>query len=123
VIVVGVSGVLLALGGVIGWRMVTGSRALPLTDEICDTDPTVSGFQGWCVQTRHRDAGLVTDEVTDLYIVAVQDGQKNPRAMRAPFPFADPGEPYSVLFEETSITVTGGNGARVTYPSSLYQVD
>lgn len=120
--VAGVLGVLLTLGGVIGWRMVIDSRTLPVTSETCDTDMTLSGFQGWCVLIRHRDAGLFTDEVTQLSIVGVWDGGKNPRAMWAPFPFTDPDEPITVTFEETSITVTGENGVGITYPESLYQL-
>ena len=115
-------GALLTASSVIGVRMGTDMRTLAVVAQTCDTDPTVSGMQGWCVQTRHRDAGPLTDEVTYLYFVAVQDGQQIPRVTYAPFPFTDHDAPYAVTFSADAIIVTGENGVTVTYPESMYRL-
>ncbi|MEJ2579701.1 MAG: hypothetical protein P8Z68_11515 [Kineosporiaceae bacterium] len=122
IVVAAAVGMLLGVGGVIGWRMVADLRALAVIAETCDTDPTASGMQGWCVQTRHRDAGPFTDEATYLYFVAVQDGQEIHRVTYTPFPFVDHDSPYTVTFSADAITVTAENGVSVTYPESMYRL-
>jgi hypothetical protein len=122
VVVVGLAaavvGGLLVGVGLLGWSVGASARTPALLREDCETDLTVSGFQGWCVQARQTDR-LFSEPQTWVYIVAVHDGQKLPRVTYAPFPFNDV-DGYQVTFGAHEITLTDEQGIVVTYPESYY---
>ncbi len=115
--------VLATLAAVALWREVRGSLTLAVTGEECAVDPTLSGLQGWCVQRRHRDAGLFTDELTQVHLVDVQDGQELPRYTYAPWPFVDTDDELEVRFEPEQIVLVGADGVEVVYPQGYYALD
>lgn len=115
--------VLATLTTVVVWREVRGSLTLAVTGEECAVDPTLSGFQGWCVQRRHRDAGLFTDELTQVHVVGVQDGQQIPRYTYAPWPFVDTDDELEVRFEPEQIVLVDANGVEAVYPQEYYALD
>lgn len=115
--------VLATLTTMVVWREVRSSLTLGVTGEVCEVDETLSGFQGWCVQRRHRAGGLFTDELTQVHVVGVQDGQKISRTTYAPWPFVDTGSELDVRFEPAQIVLTDSEGIEVVYPQEYYALD
>jgi hypothetical protein len=115
--------VLGTLTGVVVWGEVRGSLSPETVDEVCEVDPTLSGFQGWCVQHRRQAGGLVHEQQDWVYVVGVQDGQQVPRVTYAPFPFVDDDTELDVRFEPDRIVLVDDEGVEVTYPQEYYALD
>lgn len=116
-------GALLVLVAVVGWREVTDARSPRITAEVCDVDPTLSGFQGWCVQRRVRPAGLVTDPVAEIWIVGIQDGGELPRYTYLPLPTTVVDGRFEVTFTVDGIEVRLDDDVSVLIPEAHYQLD
>lgn len=117
------AGVLLALVAVVGWREVADARAPRVTAEVCDVDPTLSGFQGWCVQRRVRPAGPVTDAVAEIWVVGIQDGGELPRHTYLPLPTTVVDGRFDVVFTTDAIEVTLDDDVTVQIPEEHYRLD
>jgi hypothetical protein len=115
--------VLGTLTGVVVWGEVRWSLSPETVDEVCEVDPTLSGFQGWCVQHRRQAGGLVHEQQDWVYVVGVQDGQQVPRVTYAPFPFVDDDTELDVRFEPDRIVLVDDEGVEVTYPQEYYALD
>lgn len=116
-------GLIAGLVAVVGWRDVAGRRTPEKTAEVCDVDPTLSGFQGWCVQRRHRPPGIFTDEVAQVWIVGRQDGADLPRYTYLPLPSTAVDGRFDVTFRADGIDVTLEDGVMLVIPEDLYQLD
>lgn len=119
-ILAAVAGALILLVAVVGWRMWAEVRTREVLSEQCDLDSTGSG---WCVQHRHRPAGLVIDEEHTVYLVQRTAGTDSPRVTVAPYPFVDPGGPFTVSFRGQEIVVSDERGVTVLYPEAFYALD
>ncbi len=115
--------VLGTLAGVVVWGEVRESLSPDTVDEVCDVDPTLSGFQGWCVQHRRQAGGLLGEQQDWVYLVGVQDGQQVSRVTYAPWPFVDADAELDVVFESDRIVLTDDEGVEAVYPQAYYALD
>lgn len=92
--------------------------------EDCDVDPTLSGFQGYCLRLVRFHAGPVSSSTVEIQIYPVNDGSNIGRYTYFPSPFRD-GTAIDVDWSEVEerIVVTGPGGVEVTYPASEYGFD
>ncbi len=114
--------VLGTLAGVVVWGEVRGSLSPRTVAEVCEVDETLSGFQGWCVQHRRQDGGLVSEQQDRVHVVGVQDGQQISRVTYAPWPFVDDDD-LDVRFEVDRIVLVDDEGVEVSYPQEYYALD
>jgi len=91
----------------------------------CETDPTLSGLQGYCVVISRYPATPVHSERTYLEIAAVHDGAENDYRFVAGYPFlaSDAGTAldvdWSAVGEQIVIT-DPRTRSTITYPAGQY---
>lgn len=91
----------------------------------CDTDPTLSGVQGYCVVVSRYPATPVHSQRTYLEVAAVHDGAENDHRFVAGYPFlvSDAGTALEVDWSAVAdrIVVTDPRtGSTVTYTAQQY---
>lgn len=91
----------------------------------CDTDPTLSGLQGYCVVVSRYPATPVHSERTRLEITAVHDGAENDYRFVAGYPFPDSaaGSALEVDWssvDERVVVTDPRTGSTITYTAEQY---
>ncbi|TQK72363.1 MULTISPECIES: hypothetical protein [unclassified Nocardioides] len=91
----------------------------------CDTDPTLSGLQGYCVVVSRYPATPVRSERTHLEITAVHDGAENDYRFVAAYPFLDSeaGSPLEVDWssvDQRVVVTDPRTGSTITYTAEQY---
>lgn len=91
----------------------------------CDTDPTLSGLQGYCLVVSRHPATPVHSERTHLEIAAVHDGAPNDYRFVAGYPFPDSAAgaelevDWSTVAERIVVT-DPRTGSTITYTAEQY---
>ena len=113
--------VVLAWGGL---KLVDGIGRQELWKD-CDTDPTLSGLQGYCVVVSRYPATPVHSERTQLEIASVHDGAENDYRFVAGYPFLVSGAgtaldvDWSAVDEQVVVT-DPRTGSTITYTVLQY---
>ncbi len=114
--------VLGTLGVVVVQGEVRASVVPRTVEEVCDPGASSSAGEGWCVQHRRQDGGLLHEQQDWVYLVAVRDGVPSSRVTYAPWPFDDE-HPLDVRFGADRIVLIGDEGVEVAYPEQFYALD
>jgi hypothetical protein len=91
----------------------------------CETDPTLSGLQGYCVVVSRYPATPVHSDRTHLEITAVHDGAENDYRFVAGYPFlaSDAGTALDVdwsAVDDRIVVTDPRTGSTITYTAQQY---
>lgn len=118
--------VLLVVVGVLwgAFKIVDGLGRTELHEE-CDTDPTLSALQGYCVVVIRYPATPAHSERTYLEVTQVWDGAEIDVRFRAQYPFAvrDAGTDLDVDWsrvDERIVVTDPDTGSEITYTFDQY---